>query len=592
MESLDTETVACLYSMIEVLVLCLHTARQLINAHVNRSRKRRRNFRSLVSSSVSDSGLGLHGMCTRCNMLHWHYLAGLRFSLNYWVYPRSVGWWENYVLAVWSDEQWITHFRMSRGTFLEIYSIVKDKMDRQTTRMRSPVHSEKQLAAGIWYLANGITYRLVSVQFGIGVSTVHGIVMEVCEALESRLFSKVIRLGDEIGKIESAMATTMNQKPMFISAFFTDLGRLLGAPSDIHNVKEGCISHSLPKDCGRYERTPQPGQTAIANVYVKHRSYIPVYMALENENQTGMTQFHFHPFSTLPEIQLLIFWTFLILFLLSLLGNSAVVFTVCTERSLHNPMYFFLANLAVLEIAYSFVIAPLTLVNLASVKKASISLVGCGMQMFFFIFLGGADCVLLSVMAYDRYVAICYPLRYPAIMNWTVCVSLVAGTFTISFLFGIQLSVLILQLPFCGNNEINHFFCDFPAVLRLVCSETHAYQVTLFIISVVILTIPFLLVCISYAFIVTAILHIHSTEGRKRAFSTCSSHLMVVLLQYSCGSLIYLRPSSSYSPEEGRVVAVVYTFITPVLNPLIYSMRNKELKNALKRILRRKVFFQ
>ncbi|XP_077175189.1 olfactory receptor 10V1-like [Paroedura picta] len=315
-------------------------------------------------------------------------------------------------------------------------------------------------------------------------------------------------------------------------------------------------------------------------------------MALRNENQTGMTLFHFHPFSTVPEMQLLLFWTFLILFLLSLLGNSAVVFIVHTEKSLHTPMYFFLANLAVLEIAYSFVIAPLTLASLASVKKASISLVGCGIQMFFFIFLGGADCVLLSVMAYDRYVAICYPLRYTVIMNWTVCVSLVSGTLTLSFLFGIQLSILILQLPFCGNNEINHFFCDFPAVLRLVCSDTQTYQVTLFIISVVILTIPFLLICISYAFIVAAILHIRSVAGRKQAFSTCSSHLMVVLLQYGCGSLIYLRPSSSYSPVEGRVVSVVYTFITPVLNPLIYSMRNKELKNALMRTLRRKVFFQ
>lgn len=313
-------------------------------------------------------------------------------------------------------------------------------------------------------------------------------------------------------------------------------------------------------------------------------------MALENKNRTGMIQFHFRPFSSLPEVQLLIFWTFLILFLLSLIGNSAVVFIVHTERSLHTPMYFFLANLAVLEIAYSLVIAPLTLSSLASMNNASISLVGCGTQMFFFIFLGGADCVLLSVMAYDRYVAICYPLRYTVIMNWTVCLSLVAGTLAMSFFFGIQLSILIFQLPFCGNNEINHFFCDFPAVLRLVCSDTHAYQVTLFIISVVILTIPFLLVCISYVFIVAAILRIHSTAGQKRAFSTCSSHLMVVILQYSCGSLIYLRPSASYSAEEGRVVSVVYTFITPVLNPLIYSMRNKELKNALRRTLRKKVF--
>ncbi|XP_028561542.2 olfactory receptor 10V1-like [Podarcis muralis] len=313
---------------------------------------------------------------------------------------------------------------------------------------------------------------------------------------------------------------------------------------------------------------------------------------MESENHTSLTHFYFHPFSTVPETQLLLFWTFLILYLLSLLGNSVVVFIVRTERSLHTPMYFFLANLAALEIAYSCVIAPLTLANLLSAQKVSISLAGCGTQMFFFIFLGGGDCVLLSVMAYDRYVAICHPLRYTTIMSWRVCVSLVAGTLGMSGVFGIQLSILILRLPFCGNKEIDHFFCDFPAVLKLACSDTHIHQTALFIISAVILTAPFLLVCVSYAFIVAAILRIRSASGRQRAFSTCSSHLMVVLLQYGCGSLIYLRPSSSYSPEEGRVVSVVYTFVTPVLNPLIYSMRNKELKNALSRTLRKEVLSQ
>lgn len=309
---------------------------------------------------------------------------------------------------------------------------------------------------------------------------------------------------------------------------------------------------------------------------------------MENENHTGLTHFHFHPFSNIPEIQILIFWAFLILYVLSLFGNSVVVFIVHAERSLHTPMYFFLANLAILEIAYSCVIAPLTLVNLASVRKVSISLAGCGTQMFFFIFLGGSDCILLSVMAYDRYVAICHPLRYMVIMSWKVCANLVAGTLTMSCLFGIQLSILILCLPFCGNNEISHFFCDFPAVLKLACSDTQVHQVTLFIISAIILTVPFILVCISYFFIVMAIMRINSIAGRQRAFSTCSSHLMVVLLQYGCGSLIYLRPSSSYSPEEGRVVSVFYTFVTPVLNPLIYSMRNKELKDALHRVLKKK----
>lgn len=311
-----------------------------------------------------------------------------------------------------------------------------------------------------------------------------------------------------------------------------------------------------------------------------------------SEKQTRIVQFHFHPFSTFPEMQLLIFWTFLMLYLLSLFGNSAVAFIVQSERSLRTPMYFLLANLPLSEIAYSCVIAPLTLASLLSVKTLFISLAGCGTQMFFFIFLGSADCVLLSVMAYDRYVAICHPLHYTVIMNWTVCASLAAVTLIMSFLFSIQLSVLILHLPFCGNNKINNVFCDFPAVLKLACSNTHAHEVTLFIISAAILTFPFLLICISYAFIVAAILRIPSIADRKRAFSTRSSHLLIALLQYGCSSLTYLCPSSTYSLEESRVVSVVYTFVTPVLNPFIYSVRNKELKVALSRALRRKMLSQ
>uniref|UniRef100_A0A674IZL1 Olfactory receptor n=1 Tax=Terrapene triunguis TaxID=2587831 RepID=A0A674IZL1_9SAUR len=279
----------------------------------------------------------------------------------------------------------------------------------------------------------------------------------------------------------------------------------------------------------------------------------------------GLIQFHFHLLSTLPEIQLLIFLAFLLMYLLSLCGNTAVALTVCTDRSLHTPMYFFLANLAVLEICYSSVIAPLALVNLVSGRKATISLAGCGTQMFFFVFVGGADCVLLAVMAYDRYVAICHPLRYTLIMNWKVCACLVAGSLVLGFLLSL------------------HFFCDIPAVLRLACTNTRVHQAALFIVSVTVLTIPFLLICLSYVFIVAAILQIRSAAGRCRTFSTCSSHLTVVLLQYGCCSFIYLRPSSSYSPEQGWVVSVVYTFVTPVLNPLIYSMRNKELKDALSR---------
>nr|XP_020647972.1 olfactory receptor 10V1-like [Pogona vitticeps] len=310
---------------------------------------------------------------------------------------------------------------------------------------------------------------------------------------------------------------------------------------------------------------------------------------MKSENQT---EFHFHPFSTLPEIQLAIFLLLLLLYVLSLCGNGAVLLIVQIDHSLHSPMFFFLGNLSALEICYSSAIAPLALVNLLSQKNATISISGCGTQMFFFIFLGGADCVLLAFMAYDRYVAICHPLHYKLIMSQRVCGSLAAASFTLGFLLSLQLTILIFRLPFCGNNEINHFFCDIPAILRLACGDTHVHQVYVFICSVLVLTVPFLLICISYAFILVAVLEIHSSKSQQRAFSTCCSHLMVVLLQYGCCSFIYLRPNSIYSPEEGRVMSVIYTFVTPLLNPMIYSIRNRELREALHRALRRRALSQ
>uniref|UniRef100_M3YT24 Olfactory receptor n=1 Tax=Mustela putorius furo TaxID=9669 RepID=M3YT24_MUSPF len=304
---------------------------------------------------------------------------------------------------------------------------------------------------------------------------------------------------------------------------------------------------------------------------------------MESANQTGMIHFHFRPFSKLPEVQMLIFVAFLIMYLVSISGNVSISLIIWINRSLHTPMYFFLANLAVLEIFYSSTIAPLTLASVLSMERALISLPGCGTQMFFFIFLGSTDCILLAVMAYDRFVAICHPLHYTLMMSWRLCVQLALGSLVLGFILAMQLTVLIFQLPFCSSKEISLFYCDILPVMRLACADTWVHEVTLFVVSVTVLTIPFLLITLSYVFIVATILKIRSAEGRHKAFSTCSSHLTVVLLQYGCGSLIYLCPSSSYSPERGQVVSVVYTFITPVLNPLIYSMRNRELKDALKR---------
>ncbi|XP_027435159.2 olfactory receptor 10V1-like [Zalophus californianus] len=300
-----------------------------------------------------------------------------------------------------------------------------------------------------------------------------------------------------------------------------------------------------------------------------------------DENRTIDIQFHFHPFSPILEIQILIFVAFLLMYIGSLIGNATIFLTVWAEHSLHTPMYFFLANLAVLEIFYSSTVAPLALVNLLTMGRIPISVTGCGTQMFFFVFLGSADCILLGIMAYDRFVAIWDPLRYTLIMRWQLCAQLAMGALVLGFILALQLTALIFHLPFCGQNRITHFYCDVLPILRLACGDTRMQEAMIFIVSVIILTLPFSLISISYVFIVGAILKIRSAEGRHKAFSTCSSHLTVVLLQYGCCSLIYLRPSSSYNPEMGRVVSVVYTFVTPVLNPLIYSMRNKELKDAL-----------
>uniref|UniRef100_A0A8C3YEZ1 Olfactory receptor n=1 Tax=Catagonus wagneri TaxID=51154 RepID=A0A8C3YEZ1_9CETA len=299
-------------------------------------------------------------------------------------------------------------------------------------------------------------------------------------------------------------------------------------------------------------------------------------------NQSGPTEFVFRVFTTVPEFQALLFILFLLLYLMILGGNTAIVWVVCTHTSLRTPMYFFLSNLSFLEICYTSVVVPLMLSNIWGTRKP-VPLAGCGAQMFFFVTLGSTDCFLLVVMAYDRYVAICHPLHYTFIMTQKLCIQMVTGALGLALFLSLQLTSLIFTLPFCGHlREINHFLCDVPPVLRLACADIHVHQAVLYVVGVLVLTVPFLLICVSYMFITSAILRIRSAEGRRRAFSTCSSHLTVVLLQYGCCSLVYLRPRSSTSEDEDRQIALVYTFVTPLLNPLIYTLRNKDVKGALR----------
>ncbi|XP_077175186.1 olfactory receptor 10Q1-like [Paroedura picta] len=304
-------------------------------------------------------------------------------------------------------------------------------------------------------------------------------------------------------------------------------------------------------------------------------------------NQSIASEFIFLAFSTIPEIQHLLFTFFLLLYLTIIFGNVSIIWVVCTDQSLHTPMYFFLGNLSFLEICYTTVVVPQMLASILDVHRI-IPFANCGIQMFLFLGLGGTDCFLLAVMAYDRYVAICHPLRYTLIMTWQVCIWLVVGSAMLALTLSLELTVLIFTLPFCGHQpQINHFLCDVPPVLSLACADTHIHQTVLYSVGIMVLAIPFLLISISYTYIVAAILQISSTSGRHQAFSTCSSHLTVVILQYGCCALVYLRPWSTSSEDENWKLALIYTFVTPLLNPLIYSLRNKDVKQALKKVVKK-----
>uniref|UniRef100_A0A8C6VA28 Olfactory receptor n=1 Tax=Naja naja TaxID=35670 RepID=A0A8C6VA28_NAJNA len=297
------------------------------------------------------------------------------------------------------------------------------------------------------------------------------------------------------------------------------------------------------------------------------------------DNQSMAHEFLFQIFSTVPEIQHLIFTFFLLLYLIILSGNISILSIVYIVNSLHTPMYFFLASLSFLEICYTTVVVPQMLASISDFHRT--------------IPIGSTDCFMLAVMAYDRYVAICHPLRYTLIMTWWVCIWLVIGSLILSIMLCLQLTALVFSLPFCGNKpKINHFFCDVPPVLQVACADTHLHQTALFGVVTIVLTVPFVLISISYIYIVAAILRIKSSSGRHKAFSTCSSHLTVVFLQYGVCSLVYLRPKSSTLEGEDRKLALIYTFVTPLLNPLIYTLRNKDIKQALRKVMKKMVTSQ
>ncbi|POI25095.1 hypothetical protein CIB84_011154, partial [Bambusicola thoracicus] len=303
----------------------------------------------------------------------------------------------------------------------------------------------------------------------------------------------------------------------------------------------------------------------------------------ELENHTLLTEFVLSGLSSYPELQYLLFFTFCLIYTFTITGNL-LIFLVTLHPSLHTPMYFFLRVLSFLDISTASIVVPKMLVNFQS-EDRKISYVGCATQLYFVIFLGATECYILAAMAYDRYMAICHPLRYAIIMNRRASLFLVLLSYCSGNVVSMVQTAWVFTLPFCGPAKINYFFCDIPPLLMLSCTDTSLYEKQIFTATVLVIFTPFYLILVSYACIVSSILKISSAEGRCKTFSTCSSHLLVVTLYYGSGTLIYLRPKSSNSQDTKKVLSLMYTAIIPTLNPLIYSLRNKEVKAAISRIL-------
>ncbi|XP_044837433.1 olfactory receptor 10A7-like [Mauremys mutica] len=300
-------------------------------------------------------------------------------------------------------------------------------------------------------------------------------------------------------------------------------------------------------------------------------------------NLTVVTEFILQGLSNHRELEVPLFSIYLLFYTITLTGNILPI-TITMDPALHNPMYFFLRVLSFLEICYTSVTVPKMLVNFLSEDK-SISYMGCVVQMYFLLFLGASECFLLAAMVYDCYVAMCNPLRYRLIMNRMVCLSLAVLSWFSGNVVSLVQTVWVSTLPFCGSNKINYFFCDIPPLIKLSCIDTSQYEMQLFSASILVIFTPFTLILVSYIFIISTILKMASAEGRHKAFSTCSSHLIVVTLYYGCSSLFYLRPNSINLPDSNKVLSLIYTTVTLTLNPFIYSLRNKEVKEALRRIL-------
>ncbi|XP_047374287.1 olfactory receptor 10AG1-like [Sciurus carolinensis] len=301
-------------------------------------------------------------------------------------------------------------------------------------------------------------------------------------------------------------------------------------------------------------------------------------------NLTLVVEFVLLGFSEIPRLHWFLFGTFSVIYLVILLGNGIIILIRRAESSLQTPMYFFISNFSFLEICYVSVTLPRMLVDLWT-QKGNISIFACATQMCFFLILGATECFLLAVMAYDRYVAICDPLHYPLVMSHEVCVRLVVGSWVIGMPVQVGQTCQIFSLPFCESNQINHFFCDIPPMLKLPCGDIFVNEMVVYVFAVLFVTVPFMLILGSYSRIISTILKLPSNTGRTRAFSTCSSHLIIVFLFYGSASISYLNTKSNQYEGTDKMLSLFYTILTPVFNPVIYSLCNKDVTEALRKFL-------
>ncbi|XP_037377604.1 olfactory receptor 6 [Talpa occidentalis] len=300
------------------------------------------------------------------------------------------------------------------------------------------------------------------------------------------------------------------------------------------------------------------------------------------ENITLVSEFILVGFPTAPWLQALLFFFFLITYLFVLLENLVIILTVWVTSSLHKPMYYFLGTLSFLEAWYISVTVPKMLTGFL-LHPNTISFLGCMTQLYFFISLACTECVLLAAMAYDRYMAICWPLRYPVMMTTGFCVQLTISSWVSGFTISMAKVYFISRVAFCGNNILNHFFCDVSPILKLACKDFSMAEMVDFALAIVILVFPLSATVLSYAFIVSTILHIPSTSGQRKAFSTCASHLTVVVIFYTAVIFMYVRPRAIASFNSNKLVSAIYAVFTPMLNPIIYCLRNKEVKDAIRK---------